>query len=167
MNGRHAAQGDAADGGVADAADRVACRAELQNLPQLLALVAGIGRRLQLDAQTRHDLQLIAEEACVNVMRHAYPSGQPGPLLLAIQVVQHGAGRRIVLTLQDQGPAFDPLSVAAVDAALLAAPAEARTPGGLGVHMIRRLSDQQHYRRDPQHGNVLTIEKQLPPVPSD
>lgn len=156
MNGRCAA--DAAG------AERVACRAELANLPPLLALVARVGQRLRLDAQTQHDLQLLAEEACVNVMRHAYPAAQPGPLELAVQAVQDPGGRRIVMTLVDQGRAFDPLSVAPVDTR---AGAAARAPGGLGVHLIRQLSDRQCYRRDPQLGNVLTVEKQLPPALSD
>jgi len=144
--------------------DRVACRAEMVNLPQLLALVARAGQHLRLDAQALHDLQLITEEACVNVMRHAYPAGQPGPLALAVQAVQDGAGRRLVLTLTDQGRPFDPLAMAPVDTR---AAAEARAPGGLGVHLVRQLSDRQHYRRDPRQGNVLTIEKQLAPAPSN
>lgn len=144
--------------------DRVACRAEMENLPQLLALVARVGQRLRLDPQALHDLQLVTEEACVNVMRHAYPTARPGPLVLAVQAVQDGAGRRVVLTLSDQGRPFDPLSLAPADTR---AAAEARAPGGLGVHLLRQLSDHQHYRRDPRHGNVLTIEKRLPPTPSD
>lgn len=137
---------------------RVACRAELASLPRLLALVDSVGARLRLDAPTLHDLQLIAEEACVNVMHHAYPPGQPGPLELEIRCVQARGARRIVLTLRDQGQAFDPLSISPPNTA---APAEARAPGGLGVHLIRQLSDHQHYQHHPRQGNVFTIEKQL------
>lgn len=138
--------------------DRVTCSAELSNLPHLLALVARVGQRLQLGAEALHDLRLIAEEACVNVMRHAYPPGQPGPLALEIQAVQQGGMCRIVLTVQDQGRPFDPLSIGPV---CTTAPAAARVPGGMGVHLIRQLSDRLHYRRDPRLGNVFTIEKHL------
>jgi anti-sigma regulatory factor (Ser/Thr protein kinase) len=66
------------------------------------------------------------------------------------------------LTLQDQGRPFDPLSIPPADTG---AAIEARVPGGLGVHLIRQLSDRQHYHWHPQRGNVLTLEKDLPPTP--
>jgi serine/threonine-protein kinase RsbW len=139
---------------------RIECLAEPAHLPVLLALVTELCRREHLDDTTCHDLQLIVEEACVNVMHHAYPAGQAGPLALEARLVQDGDPRRVVLTLEDQGRPFDPLSVAPADTA---APAEARAPGGLGVHLIRRLSHRQHYQRHPRLGNVFTIEKDLVP----
>ncbi|MGO4391371.1 ATP-binding protein [Variovorax sp. M-6] len=138
--------------------DRIACGAELANLPALLALVAATCRREQIDDPTCDDLQLIVEEACVNVMHHAYPAGQGGPLTLEVRIVDHGGPRRIVLTLEDRGRPFDPLSAAPVD---VTAAIEARAPGGLGVHLIRQLSDRQHYQRHPLRGNVFTMEKYL------
>lgn len=146
------------------ATDRIECGAKLVNLPVLLALVAAVCRREQIDEPTCQDLQLIAEEACVNVVHHAYPAGQEGPLGLEVRIVRQDDGaRRVVLTLEDQGTPFDPLSAAPVDTA---APAEARAPGGLGVHLIRQLSDRLHYQRHPLRGNVFTIEKCLvPPAP--
>lgn len=144
--------------------NRIACTAELANLPALLALVADTCGRERIDDATCHDLQLIAEEACVNVMHHAYPASQIGSLALELRIVDQGSGpRRLVLTLEDQGKPFDPLSVAPADTA---APIEARAPGGLGVHLIRRLSSRQHYQRHPIRGNVFTIEKDLAPPAS-
>ncbi|SFC24801.1 Anti-sigma regulatory factor (Ser/Thr protein kinase) [Polaromonas sp. OV174] len=144
------------------ASDSLACGAELANLPALLAVVAALCHREQIDEPTCYDLQIIVEEACVNVMHYAYPAGQSGPLTLAVQIAHHGGPRRIVVTLEDQGQPFDPLAVAPVDASC---PVEARALGGLGVHLIRRLSDRQHYQRHPVRGNVFTIEKHLMPVP--
>lgn len=144
--------------------NRIACTAELANLPALLALVAATCRRERIDDPTCHDLQLIVEEACVNVVHHAYPAGQGGPLALEVRIVEQGGPRRIVLTLEDQGTPFDPLSVAPVDTTTAAV--ETRALGGLGVHLIRRLSNRQHYQRHPRRGNVFTIEKYLAPPAS-
>lgn len=140
--------------------NRIACTAELASLPALLALVADTCQRERIDDATCHDLQLIVEEACANVVHHAYPAGQGGPLVLEARVVNQDGPRRIVLTLEDQGRPFDPLSVAPVDTH---AAIEARALGGLGVHLIRRLSDRQLYQRHPLRGNVFTIEKYLAP----
>lgn len=146
-----------------DVVDRIDCRAELAHLPALLALVATVCRREQVDAETAHALKLIAEEACVNVMHHAYPAGQPGPLSLQVQTMAFDGQRCITLTLQDQGRPFDPLSLAP---ATVTAPAEARLPGGMGVHLIRQLADRLHYERHPRHGNVFTLQKFLAPARS-
>jgi anti-sigma regulatory factor (Ser/Thr protein kinase) len=143
--------------------DRLACAAELANLPALLDMVAAVCERERIDRATRHDLRIIAEEACVNVMRHAYPAGQKGDLALAIRVASRLGRRRVVLTLEDRGKPFDPLSAAPANTA---AALSEREPGGLGVHLIRRLSDRQHYAHHPLHGNVFVIEKYLaPPAP--
>ncbi len=144
----------------AGAIDRLVCGASLANLPALRALVTAMCRRERIGDPACHDLQLIVEEACANVMHHAYPAGQCGPLTLQIRVAHRGGPRRIVLTLEDRGRPFDPLSVTPVDAN---AAIGARVPGGLGVHLIRQLSNRQHYRRHPRRGNVFTIEKYLAP----
>lgn len=141
--------------------DRIACRAELASLPALLALVATVCERERVDAKTAHALQLVAEEACVNVMHHAYPGGQPGPLVLQARTGQRDGRRHIALTLEDQGKPFDPLSLAPADTT---ASLDARAPGGLGVHLIRQLSDRQHYAHDPRRGNVFTVEVDLAPA---
>lgn len=137
---------------------RLVCTAELQHLPALLALVASAACGWQIDDDTVHDLQLIAEEACVNVMRHAYPPGAPGVLSLQLALQHEGPARYLVLTVQDQGRPFNPLSLAPANTG---APVEDRVPGGLGVHLIRSLSDRQHYQRHARDGNVFTIEKRL------
>ena len=62
-------------------------------------------------ALVEHDLLLLAEEACVNVMRHAYPDGAPGSITLQVRVIRHGDTNGIELTLEDQGRPFDPLAV--------------------------------------------------------
>lgn len=141
-----------------DVVERVVCRAELASLPMLLALVATLCQRQRLDDQAAHDVRLIVEEACVNVMHYAYPAGQPGPLTLEIRLTRQGGQHGIVITLEDQGMPFDPTSVAPV---ATSAAAEERAQGGLGVHLIRQLSDRQFYERHPQRGNVLRIEKYL------
>ncbi|HZH05294.1 MAG TPA: ATP-binding protein, partial [Lautropia sp.] len=64
-------------------------------------------------------------------------------------------GRRLVeVTITDQGKPFDPLSLPVPDQT---GPLDDLPIGGLGVHLIRKLSDTQRYLRDPERGNVLTL----------
>ena len=59
----------------------------------------------------------------------------------------------IVLTVRDNGPAFDPLSRASPNLDVEIAD---RDVGGLGIHLVRELADDCRYARIDDC-NVLTI----------
>jgi serine/threonine-protein kinase RsbW len=141
--------------------ERIGCVAQHACLPALLALIENYCLRHQVDAQTQHDLRLIVEEACVNVISHAYPPGAPGPLSLQVQAARRDGRPVMEITIEDQGAPFNPLALAVPDRT---GPVEDLPIGGLGVHLIRSLSDLQHYSHDRERGNVLTITKFLPPA---
>ncbi|MEO7242997.1 MAG: ATP-binding protein [Variovorax sp.] len=143
-----------------DHAACIRCTAERACLPLLLALIDRACERHGIDSQTGHDLRLIVEEGCVNIMAHAYPGGRPGALTLRVNTVSHGGRPAIVISFEDQGIPFDPLALPRPNRA---AALDELQIGGLGVHLMRELSDAQHYLRDPERGNVLTITKFLVP----
>ncbi len=140
--------------------EHASCTAERANLPTLLALLDSYCARHELDAQCRHDLHLIAEEACINVIAYAYPAGAPGPLTLQVEAGVSGGRHTMQITIEDQGVPFDPLALSAPDQT---GPLADLAVGGLGVHLMRQLSDVQHYSHDPQRGNVLTLTRFLTP----
>jgi len=138
-------------------------QARLERLPLVHELVDGFTRQAGLEPALAHDLRLVIEEACVNVMRYAYAGRSPGELSLAIELDAAARPAALRVTVQDTGLPFDPLTVPAPDTA---APAERRPVGGLGVLLMRRLTDQQFHRHDPGRGNVLTLVKFLHDAPS-
>lgn len=140
-------------------AARATCVANSKCLSHLLGLLDRYCLQHGIDGQSLHDLHLIAEEACVNVIRHAYPAGRPGPLGLLIQAKACDGRQLIELTIEDEGIPFDPMSV---PGHRRDGPVDDMPIGGLGVTLIRRLSDAQHYARDPVRGNVFTLSKFLP-----
>jgi len=133
-------------------------QAELSELPRLLALVDAVCERHEIGPDARHDLKLVAEEACVNVMRHAYPENAAGTLTLSVGVEEAADGHVMLLKLEDQGRPFDPSGPSVAD---VTASAEERPIGGLGLHLMRELSDRMHYERDPVRGNVLVLARRL------
>ena len=84
------------------------------------------------------DLVLAVNEAVTNVLLHGY-DGRPGPVTICVEVVNNDL--RVVLT--DNAPPFDPTRVSPPDIFL---PLEDRPLGGLGVHMMRQLTDELLYR---------------------
>ena len=96
------------------------------------------------------DLVLAVNDAVTNVLLHGY-DGRPGPVTICVEVVNDDL--RVVLT--DNAPLFDPTRVPPPDIFL---PLEDRPLGGLGVHMMRQLTDELVYR-PLADGNELVFVK--------
>jgi len=92
-------------------------------------------------------LKLAADEACTNVIEHAY-EGHPGHTVIITIVV---APDRFVIRVRDTGKPFDRSSY--VEPNLEHLTKEGKD-GGLGVHIIRRLMDHVEYR---EHNGVNEI----------
>jgi serine/threonine-protein kinase RsbW len=65
--------------------------------------LAGLGRRLPVDADTLADLKLAVTEACGNAVRHAYADGEGGPVAVALVV----RADRLEIIVEDQGGGMD------------------------------------------------------------
>jgi serine/threonine-protein kinase RsbW len=92
-------------------------------------------------------IDLCIVELVTNIVNHSY-RGRPGEIRVELGFAPAGA----VLTILDQGPAFDPLSV---PAPVLADSIEDAQVGGFGIHLVRTSADACEYaRRDGR--NVFT-----------
>jgi serine/threonine-protein kinase RsbW len=121
------------------------------SLPSFQAALDQVCARASLAAETRNDLQAVLDEVCSNVFKHAY--AVPGGTL---RLVVRRLPDAIELTFIDQGQAFDPLSLPAPDLTL---PLDERPLGGLGIHLVRQMTDLQSYRHSPVEGNRLSLTK--------
>ncbi len=97
-------------------------------------------------------LKVSLDEALSNVVRHG-PERPRADVSIGMRV---GDGA-VELTVTDGGPAFNPLDARPPDRS---GGLDARTPGGLGIVLVRALMDEVEYaRRDGL--NVLTLRKRL------
>jgi serine/threonine-protein kinase RsbW len=93
-----------------------------------------------LDQDTTWKFQVSLDEVLSNSIRHGYDTRPDGLIDLTFDL----SNGTLTLTVEDDGPAFDPLSLPEPD---VAAPLESRRPGGLGVHFVKRLMDGVEYER--------------------
>lgn len=97
-------------------------------------------------------INLAIEELVTNALLHGFGgTGKGNTLRVGVRVT----GGIIETVIEDDGPAFDPFAVAAVDAAL---PLEEREIGGLGIHLARECMDEVAYQRLAA-GNRVTLRR--------
>ncbi len=96
----------------------------VRHVAQTAAELAGISQR------AAYDVALAVNEACSNVIEHAYEGQEGSPLTLSCRIVEDG----LELRVRDEGKPFDFSAVPDL-------PPEEIREGGRGVFLIRRLMD--------------------------
>jgi serine/threonine-protein kinase RsbW len=127
--------------------------ADFSHLAAVRDFVTQVGHDLGLDNHLVYDLQLAVDEACTNVIQHAY-GGRGGDLAIRIEAVAGG----IRVIVRDWGQAFDPGTVPLPD---VTAPLDRRPLGGLGLFLIRQVMDQVDFWFNETDGNTLIMIKRL------
>jgi serine/threonine-protein kinase RsbW len=124
--------------------------ARVEKLAELFDLVAAAATDLALPEDRRGAVDLVVEEAYVNLCRHAYRGRDDG----SVGVLITGTDGELTIELRDSGPAFNPIAEAPRPDLTLGV--EARKPGGLGVELMRRMTDELRYNRT-DHENTLAM----------
>jgi anti-sigma regulatory factor (Ser/Thr protein kinase) len=127
-----------------------ACPTEWNGLREsLAALLAGAG----VPEDVVDDMILVSEEIFINEVTHG-GCGPDGPPVLVHVGVENDL---LTLRFEDEGCAFDPLSLPEPD---LDAPPDERPIGGLGVYLVGELTDRFSYEREGDR-NILHLERRL------
>jgi serine/threonine-protein kinase RsbW len=122
--------------------------------PKYLGMVRDVTARVcsecRLDERETENVKLAVDEACANVIRHAY-RGDAGREI----VVQFTASPdQIEVVIEDDGITADP-------GAIKGRSLDEVRPGGLGVHFIRRTFDIVEFEAGETAGNRLRLVKYL------
>ncbi len=131
------------------------------SLPAFRAVLEATCAKYALSSELSADLQVVLDDVCSNVFKHAYPPDQPGILRLSLRYLPSDAVKPAALEINftDQGRPFNPLAHAVPD---IMQPSEDRPLGGLGIHLMRQLTDVQSYSHSALDGNRLSLVKRLP-----
>jgi anti-sigma regulatory factor (Ser/Thr protein kinase) len=127
-------------------------KAILENVPRAMACVRGSARAAGFDEQALYQIELAIDEACANVVQHAYEGVEPGDMEVCCCL----EGQDFVVRIRDWGKTFNPDRVPEPD---VDAPLEERTLGGLGLFLMKRYMDRVQFTFDPEGGNTLVMVK--------
>jgi serine/threonine-protein kinase RsbW len=99
-------------------------------------------------------IALAVDEACTNVIKHAYRFDRSRKLTITIE-----AGRgKFQVVVSDNGAPFDPEDLATPD---MQEYLKNFKKGGLGVYLMRRLMDEVSYHSEPGKKNEVRLTKFL------
>ena len=126
---------------------------ELSEISRVNGFIEDIGNEFSLTPDVVFNLNLVLEEAVVNVINYAYPKEEHESIYLSAKIQDDS----IIFVLSDTGKEFDPTMVPEADISLST---DDREIGGLGIFLIRQIMNEVKYERIDGR-NVLTLEKKL------
>ena len=126
---------------------------DIAEISKLAQFVDEVGEEFSLTPDVIFNLNLVLEEAVVNVINYAYPKEDHQNIFLSASLHEGS----IVFVLTDTGKEFDPTAAPEADITLSA---EDRPIGGLGIFLIRQIMNEVKYERI-EGKNVLTMGKKL------
>lgn len=127
-------------------------QADLTSLAEIRAFVEGCAKMLGANENQTSDVLLAVNEAVTNSILHGY--GGVGPIRIEVDR-ENG---QLSVCVADQAPPFDPTHHVTPD---INRPLDECGLGGMGIHMMRTLTDEMIYRAPDEGGNELTLKKNL------
>lgn len=125
-----------------------------ENLSLIREFVAKVGLQAGMSEIDISKIELAVDEACANVIEHAYGNDKSQEVLVRANVDEE----KITFHIIDTGIGFDPTQILQEDLEKLI---EKRRSGGLGMRLIKTLMDEIHYEIIPGQKNELRMVKKL------
>jgi len=127
--------------------------ADLGEVAKVNAAFGGFAETHALPPAIRRTMNIVLDELLTNTVSYGLAGRAGGEVKIDAELLPD----RLIVTLTDNGKAFNPLGMAAPDVTLSI---EARPIGGLGILFVRQMLDDLKYHRRGDN-NVLVLTKLL------
>lgn len=124
------------------------------NLAIIRDLVTRVANQVGLDNDEASKIELAVDEACTNVIKHAYGNNANKVIDLKIQIDK----TKLTIIVSDRGKGFDPSDVQVPD---LNESIKSGKKGGLGICLMKTLMDQVDFDIKPGTKNQVKMIKYL------
>ena len=125
---------------------RIGVLAELKFLPTVIGFVREVSTKLGLAGEDVERLEVVVEEACMNVIEHAFDPDEQG----AFEVIILRKPGRVAVAVEDKGLPFDFRKF------------ETGKDSGLGVMLMKAFADEIHFVNLGRDGKRVELAKNLP-----
>jgi serine/threonine-protein kinase RsbW len=132
---------------------RLRVPARLDSIRPVIALASDLARQARLSERAIYQCRLALDEACMNIIEHAYANNPDGEIEV---VIETGRGR-CSIQLTDFGESYNPGSVPEPG---VGSPMEEVQPGGLGLFLMRKVMDEVRYIPGPRSNCLVMVKRE-------
>lgn len=125
-----------------------------ENLEVIRDFIRKLAIRAGFNDEVASQIELAVDEACTNVIKHAYHFNKRRKLDITVFI----DSERVEIIIHDKGAGFDVSKLAKPD---LEKYVHAQKKGGLGIHLMRSLMDEVNYAFEPGKNNQVSLVKYL------
>lgn len=125
---------------------------QTDNLELIRNFVAGLAKKVGFDEDESNKIELAVDEACTNVVEHAYQHDESRDIDIAIKIDYN----KFTVIVTDKGRSFNFEELELPD--MKSYLAELRV-GGLGIYLMKTLMDEVDYRSKPGVKNEVKMVK--------
>ena len=124
------------------------------NLSIIRDVVAKIASRMGFDSDEASKIELAVDEACTNVIKHAYANNSDQMIEISIKIDQE----KLIIIVADNGKGFNPDKIKLPD---LNESIKKGRQGGLGLCLIKALMDKVEFEIKPGSKNQVKMIKYI------
>jgi len=127
---------------------------QTDNLEIIRNFVSGVAKKVGFDSEESNKIELAVDEACTNVIEHAYKHDDNQNIDIAIKIDY----QKLIVIVTDKGQSFKMEEIEMPD--MQSYLAELRV-GGLGIYLMKTLMDEVDYQTKPGVRNEVRMVKYL------
>jgi len=131
--------------------------ARYDRVAEICGVVAANAEEAGFDADDVFRIELACDEACTNIVQHAYGGEDVGDIRVELERTKES----FIIILRDKGRQFDPDEVPMPNLPADPDKFSELKIGGLGLHFMRTIMDEIRYAVNGQGDNELVMIKQI------
>ena len=133
---------------------KLTVKSRTDNLAVIREFISGTAKEVGFSGETIENIILAVDEACTNIIKHAYKSVPDGEIEIKINY----RNKKLTIEILDFGNSFDPEKVPEPD---LQKYYNLHKVGGLGMYLMKALMDDVEYISIPGKYNQVLLSKNL------
>ncbi len=134
--------------------EKASFKSTTNNLGEIRSFVGKILEQIDIPSDEKDNIILAVDEACTNIIKHAYKLSPDGDIILNITV----RNSELAIKIVDYGLSFEPDTVPVPDIKELY---RQHKVGGLGLHLIKSLMDDVKFKIIPGVRNEVSLKKKI------
>ena len=137
-----------------DKGNELRVKSQTENLSLIRDFVSEKALDAGLPIAAVEKIMLAVDEACTNIIKHAYKSSPEGEILLNVDYDDE----KFTITIIDYGKSFNPANIPQPD---LQKYYREHKVGGLGIYLMKSLMDDVKYTSIPGKYNQVLLSKNI------